>query len=267
MLETNGASTGWRIHTSSVAMGGARFQTTCGQQPVGHDSFLWSLADLMTLLLVFFIMLYSNATAQPLKGPEQVKEREHPGTTMVSDRVVGVFHERNTKIPVLDVEAGKAENMQPAAPVEKEPDTKPPEVPQADGNLSRQMLTDLEDRFSKDFYVRWEDRQPIIVLGERITFNAGEAILLFDVQDTLKRVAGLIRNLGDCQVVVTGHTDDRPYPYQRISFKLGVVSGSRRQCGQGADGQRGISWPVGYPGPVAIFNPLVAQHERRESTP
>ncbi len=72
------------------------------------------------------------------------------------------------------------------------------------------MVAELEDSFSKDFYVRWDERQPIIVLGERITFNRGKAMLLADAHGALKRVAELISRLGDCRVVVSGHTDDLP---------------------------------------------------------
>jgi hypothetical protein len=49
----------------------------------------------------------------------------------------------------------------------------------------------LADRFSEDFYVRWEDRQPVIVLGERypvnayderINFNFGQTVLLAEAR-------------------------------------------------------------------------------------
>jgi len=48
------------------------------------------------------------------------------------------------------------------------------------------------------------------VLGERITFNAGEANLLVGARDAFKRVARLITGIDGCRVVVTGHTDNRP---------------------------------------------------------
>jgi chemotaxis protein MotB len=164
----------------------------------------------MTLLLVFFVMLYSSAPPSSLEDQRLIQKREPAGPAMDGDRPVGERPERHVKMPVVDDMADDAGKRQPAAPVAEVPVAKPAEAPQGDETMSRQIMAGLEDRFSKDFYVRWEDRQPVIVLGERITFNAGEAILLVEAQDALRRVAGLIGHHGDCQVVVTGHTDDRP---------------------------------------------------------
>ena len=210
MLQITDRPSAWRIHRSSGTRARVRFSTTGAQRFMEHDSFLWSLADLMTLLLVFFIMLYSNAITLPPDLLGQTGEGVAEATAMDNDRVVGVFPESSLKMPVLDVEAGDEHRRQPDAPEQPALVAEVPEAGQADETVSRQMLADLEDSFSKDFYVRWEDRQPVIVLGERITFNAGEALLLVEAQDALKRVARLIIRLGHCQVVVTGHTDNRP---------------------------------------------------------
>jgi chemotaxis protein MotB len=207
VLRTSEPPDAWRIHRSPGAMGRARFHAINGTGAMEHDSFLWSLADLMTLLLVFFIMLYSNAITRPLELPVHIGDRADDATAMDGDRVVGVFPESSLKMPVLEVAAGEERSRQIEASEKKEPAA---EVRPADETVSRQMLADLKDSFSKDFYVRWEDRQPVIVLGERITFDAGEAILLVGAHDALKRVARLISQLSHCRVIVTGHTDDLP---------------------------------------------------------
>lgn len=211
MARAKGTSIAWRMAGRSCTAGGARFSTAGGHQAEAHDSFLWSLADLMTLLLVFFIMLYANAAA-PLRE-DAVKEREieRNAPPTGGDSTMGVFPQRSLKMPILDEADSDAQDMPAESPAaEKMPASPPSENLPADTDPRREMLADLEDRFNRDFYVRWEDRQPVIVLGERITFNAGEATLLFEARDTLGQVARMINNLDSCQVVVTGHTDDRP---------------------------------------------------------
>ena len=246
----------WRIHRPSGCTKTARFQAACGQKSGENDAFLWSLADLMTLLLVFFIMLYSNASSQLLDAPVYTEEQENSHTTMTQDPQVGVFSERSKEMPVLNIEAGERGNRQPETSEKDAPAARQPDLPQADEGVNRRMLENLADGFSNDFYVRWDDRQPIIVLGERITFNAGEAILLVDAQDALRRVAHLISELDNCQVVVTGHTDNRPI-HTRAFPSNWELSAARAASVAKSLMESGVS-----PGQLVIqgqsqFNPLV----------
>ena len=74
--------------------------------------------------------------------------------------------------------------------------------------LNQAMVNDLKDSFSNDFYVRWDEKQSVFVLGERITFNIGDAILLADAQSALKRIADWIAQQRHYRIIVSGHTDD-----------------------------------------------------------
>jgi len=175
---------------------------------VETDSFLWSLADLMTLMLIFFIMLYANALQRPAlpvaqsEDTETAEARQKPAT---DDSMAGVFTEGRREMAVLQV---GGDNVQPTEPAE--PKTSQVEKRLPDENLNHRLVNVLADRFSEDFYVRWKDRQPVIVLGERISFNVGQAKLLAEARETLEGVARLISRLDACQVVITGHTDDLP---------------------------------------------------------
>ena len=120
---------------------------------------------------------------------------------------VGIFPESAITVPITAI--------RPRPPQTPQPETSTPpdaaeDVPSEAERASRQMVADLESRFARDFYIWWEDRRPVIVLGERITFNAGEALLLEEAGDALKRVARAIAAHSACRVMVTGHTDDRP---------------------------------------------------------
>lgn len=196
----------WRIHPM-----GDRARTPLRIAPVPqetaeNDAFLWSLADLMTLLLIFFIMLYSNTLSQS-PGAADTGDPKIVQEMAAEVETDGVFAERADRMAVLKMEGGASPVRQdgPETTGESEGDAAP-----ADEILGRQMVADLEDGFSRDFYVRWEDRQPVIVLGERITFNVGQAALLAGARDALERVARMISRIGNCRVVVSGHTDDLP---------------------------------------------------------
>lgn len=165
------------------------------------DAFLWSLADLMTLLLIFFVLLYSNAIHQPETGS---RESESTVSTVLSSSTINadLIPESPARKPVL---SSPTENADPAPPVAerhlpiKEESIEP---------LNRDIIDSLKDSFSKDFYVRWDEKQPVFVLGERITFNVGDAMLLADSQSALKRIADLIAPLRHYQIIVSGHTDN-----------------------------------------------------------
>ncbi len=198
--------TPWRIHPP-----GERSRTPLRIDPVRqetaeNDAFLWSLADLMTLLLIFFIMLYSNTLNQSHGAAEALNPKIAPETAADVD-TEGIFPERAGSMAVLQTDG----NAVPVRQERSEPTAASgDDAAPSSESLDRPMLADLEDGFSRDFYIRWEDRQPVIVLGERITFNVGEAVLLEDARDALKRVARMISRIGNCRVVVSGHTDDLP---------------------------------------------------------
>jgi chemotaxis protein MotB len=200
-------SAGWRMSKPRGRMIAGRRFAGLQKTTVETDAYLWSLADLMTLLLIFFIMLYSNAiqrTPAPAVKPPLKKAATAPSA---AQKVLGVFPPGSTKVPVVKKASAGEQARRPDPPAPAAPVAAP--SPPADP-LSRQMISDLKGSFSKDFYVRWEDRRPIIVLGERITFNVGQAQLLPKAQNTLKRVAKLITRMDGCRVVVSGHTDDLP---------------------------------------------------------
>ena len=215
----------WRIRKSPGKTMMAPISAV-GPGSVGeNEAFLWSLADLMTLLLIFFIMLYATAiqgvpTIDAVINPIDPSPAQK-GADAKPDRVdaFGVFPPSATEMAIVETEGIEAEPKAPEAEVVASPESEVSAPVSTDGStdvnlgaetLNRQMVAALADRFSEDFYVRWDERRPVIVLGERITFNAGQARLLTDANATLKGVAKLISGLGECRVVVSGHTDDRP---------------------------------------------------------
>ena len=165
------------------------------------DAFLWSLADLMTLLLIFFVLLYANAIQLPDSGD---KKSQPTHMAVVSSPITAADH-----FPAQPArESASPENNLDPDPAPTTPIPEAPAPPVPTEPLNREMVDSLKDSFSNDFYVRWDEKQPVFVLGERITFNVGDAMLLADSQSALKRIAELIAPLGHYQVIVSGHTDN-----------------------------------------------------------
>ena len=200
--------TQWRIGKRRDQAHRGRFSFSGQQLAVSMDSILWSLADLMTLLLIFFIMLYSDAARRPMAQPPPFTAAKVEAQSEASGPVADISREEEPDMAVLEEDRGDAMVPEIFRYETTQSEDPPPEAVEAD--LNRQVMTTLADSISEDFYVRWEDKQPVIVLGERITFDVGQAVLLPAAKDALRRVARLISQHSNSQVVVTGHTDNRP---------------------------------------------------------
>ena len=201
MVGNGGESRQWRFRPTTDKGCAARFFLAGEAEPAEEGAFLWSMADLMTLLLVFFILLFSNSINRP-EIAAQVPEPESP--TVASS--AGIHSDLLPEVgPVesISMEETVAPNPEPPAANLQLTEAENPVEP-----LNQEMMNGLKDSFSNDFYVRWDEKQPVFVLGERITFNVGDAILLADAQYALERIADWIAPQHQYQIVVSGHTDD-----------------------------------------------------------
>jgi flagellar motor protein MotB len=103
-------------------------------------------------------------------------------------------------------------------PVAYDPDQPEPDEIEAEAEdphetlaqFEQQVLQTVSEEVKNDFSIRWNQKRLVLVLGERIAFNVGEADLLPDFQPTLKRIAEFISSQKGYYVTVAGHTDDTP---------------------------------------------------------
>jgi chemotaxis protein MotB len=201
MFDNAGQPTQWRFKPNTDKRIAARFSRAEDAKSAEEDAFLWSMADLMTLLLVFFVLLYANAINRP---ETDAHESGQASTTVASTPDIHLQ---------LSPEAPPTESAPADETVAPGPD--PPaaalQLTAAEDPvepLNREMMNGLQDSFSNDFYVRWDEKQPVFVLGERITFNVGDATLLAGSQSALKRIADWIAPQLQYRIIVSGHTDD-----------------------------------------------------------
>ncbi len=162
-----------------------------------EDSTLWSFVDLMTLLLILFILFYSHAIT-------------HKGTA----KYMASTQSQTTVSPSLEVH----KTARVKEPVDYDSHQPKPEVIETDqknlnktlAQFEKQVLQTVSEKVKKDFSVHWNQKRLVLVLGERIAFNVGEADLLADFQPTLKQIAEFISSQKEYNVAVAGHTDDTP---------------------------------------------------------
>lgn len=166
-----------------------RLQKRLAEKHLDEDGLQWSLADLMTLLVIFFILFFSDSVAR-VDAVE--KTRAEPEVVVVET------------VEVEKIEDVVAEAIPAPVEVVKETDQVDPLE-----KLRREMLEEFKDD-DQAFSMLWDDRRLILVLGEKVTFNAGEAKLLEGFKPVLERIAVRIASLENYQVEVSGHTDDRP---------------------------------------------------------
>ena len=131
-----------------------------------EDTTLWSFVDLITLLLILFILFYSHAITQKTSA-ENDSENSLPSSEM---------HTQDASLE----------------------------------QLRSQVLQTVPTKDKRDFAVRWDQKRLVLVLGEKIAFNVGDATLLPDFQPTLQQIAGFISSQKSYRVAVAGHTDDVP---------------------------------------------------------
>lgn len=164
---------------------------------IEEDSTLWSFVDLMTLLLILFILFYSHALARK-------ESTENPPSFQPQASVTQCFEIQDTPVASEPIADHPNEPQQDVSEIQ-------PENPDASlEQLQQQVLQAVSREVENDFSIRWNQKRLVLVLGERIAFNVGEADLLPDFQPTLKRIAGFISSQEGYKIAVAGHTDDKP---------------------------------------------------------
>ena len=220
---------------------------------VEEDSTLWSFVDLMTLLLILFILFYSHAMTHKFAANNLSSEQSHTDAVQspqiqetpiasepiadnpyVTKRDASKTEDENQdesleqlQQKVMQGIPEKIEAMQSpqiqktsnaSKPVADNPYASKRDAAETEDEMQDESLEQLQqkvmqsipEKVQNDFSIHWNQKSLVLVLGERIAFNVGEANLLPDFQPTLRRIAGFISSQQGYKIAIAGHTDDVP---------------------------------------------------------
>jgi chemotaxis protein MotB len=186
------------------------------KKPPNHERWVISYADLLTLLLAFFVVLYASSTRNKLKMAAE------------AESFIKAFHGTPPSI-VQAAAADKAIMNHLPSPVPKPVEHMAPRVittaraPVADSQkLTAEMLTlavvkkVLETMLAPMISTKQVtlDSQPLtltIELNDEVLFTSGKANLIPQAALLLGKVAGSLKTLPDpFTIVVQGFTDNKP---------------------------------------------------------
>ena len=202
---------------------GAHLQTLLAEETEGEDTFVWSLLDLMTILLIFFIFMYTQSAAQIDSSPRIRLPLQEQGAVLqikeppLQKLVAEASTERRQILPSVSVNVPESIKERTSADGSASAqDSLLSERPKTDGvdesieQIREDALKAMDESEGQAFSLRWNQHRLIFVLGERVTFPTGQADLLESFQPTLRQIAALIAAKKGYMVVVSGHTDNTP---------------------------------------------------------
>lgn len=144
-----------------------------------EESGLWAMLDIMTLILAFFIMLYSNQAHMPQTPKiKDVPKQVHRPVETVQNPVKPVKKDNESKLDFLTMEDRLHQVME-------------------ESNISNYTVKVTKNRL-------------VLTLGEAISFPAGQAELIDYIKPALKDMASFFITEPEYGIIVTGHTDNTP---------------------------------------------------------
>lgn len=162
----------------------------------GMMRWLLTYADLITLLLATFIILFATAS-QSKTVVEEIKAQIRA--------VFGPIPGNTAILPSQSANAGEHYKIIPGEPREGGPigGPRPPKnKPTAIGNIRQPLGANVVS-------IRQEARGLVIsILTDKVLFDLGETKIRPEMRETLNDVADILRKEGNKKVVVEGHTDD-----------------------------------------------------------
>ncbi len=189
-----------------------RLQKMLTHKTVEEEIPLWSMVDLMTLLLIFFLFFYTSA----VKGSVS-DSHDSPENGSYLQIETSLPHQEKAEVKSL-VETNPTQASDSPCPSENKMSAQTIE------QLREEVLKTMDDGDKDLFSVSTDQRRLVFILGERITFKVGEAKLLEFYQPIFVRIADFISLKHEYQVVVSGHTDNKPIRTARYPSNLELSS-------------------------------------------
>jgi chemotaxis protein MotB len=181
----------------------------------GMMRWLLTYADLITLLLAMFVILYAVASTA---SKAQIQEM------MAQFRAVFGPIPGNTQVlPNQSSNAGEHYKIIPGEPEEGGPGgvKKPTPVQGTGGDIAKEITAKLQQQLGANkVYIRKEARGLVIsLLTDKVLFDLGDYRIKKEMRGVLNDVANVLKRYPDKQVAVEGHTDD-------LAIQTGKIPGN-----------------------------------------
>ena len=224
----------------------ARSLTDVFDEDEGSNTWVVTFADMMTLILVFFILLYTLADFEDQAYRELVES-------------IQVVDGDGSQISVIDFATRKGRNPEPLKQVEDMLGMNPGNAPTdtlkpAIVNEMESMIdnTDLADSVN----LAWDGDKIVLQIDGRYLFASGEVELKDRARFIFANLGQMFRDHADYRIAIRGHTDDRNIETARFpsNWELSAVRATtvlRFFIEQGIDPERMTA--TGY----ADYLPLV----------
>jgi chemotaxis protein MotB len=147
-----------------------------------ESNWLLTYVDMLSVVLAMLVVLLGHMAVQHLQ--------------------VDVGSEPQSKVEKIVEPAQAVENpIADAAPVVTE-ETKP--APE------HQLISAIDEQFHDEVKVLERDTGISLEIADAILFKSGSAVLLPGATPVLSRLAAILQSIGDADIAVEGHTDNRP---------------------------------------------------------
>jgi chemotaxis protein MotB len=190
----------------------------CPECPPPAAIWMTTFSDLMTLLLVFFVLLITMANFEPIKYALTVQSVQGAFGVLQTFPTVPIH-------PIVDIpkktgdEQKKKQSLKDAEKIKQIVETK-----------------NLEDAVK----VEITDKGMAIMLRDPVGFASGSADLKDQGKDILKDISDVIKTNSNLKVRVEGHTDDVPIKSQRYRSNWELSSSRSLSVVELLAGQTGI---------------------------
>ncbi len=166
----------------------------------GGSAWVVTFADMMTLLLVFFILLYTLADFEDEAYRQLIES-------------VQVIDGDGNQVSVIDFASRKGRNPQPIKPVEDLLGMNPADAPVE--NIKPMIVTEMESMIDStdladSVELEYDGDRINLQIDGRFLFGSGSAELKDRARFIFANLAQMFREHADYSIAIRGHTDDEP---------------------------------------------------------
>jgi chemotaxis protein MotB len=173
------------------------------------ERWLLTYADLITLLMVFFIILYSMSNVDASKYEAMANSlkialgNQPQGSGLVSQMMMGQKPGNDKQLNLQDKNVGKAMSTKQILEI------KNPKEEQEFNKIVKEVKNYAKEKGLVGVEAKREARGVVINLSDKVLFESGKADLSLQARETLDALAIILFST-ERQIKVEGHTDNVP---------------------------------------------------------